>query len=119
MIYSLATAFSLIAVLSILLLASAVLDKQDVVRQVMRGCSLVMFLSLIVYFAIPEFGRQHVWVNGLLVTGKRIGASPEARMLSALSRPLLFCVYTTIVGICDDRFRLSSGFELALICLRY
>src|SRR5262245_26731423 len=45
--YSFASAFSLVAVMFMLLLASSVLDNAEIIRQVILGCTLVAFISII------------------------------------------------------------------------
>ncbi|MGE0754807.1 MAG: O-antigen ligase family protein [Alphaproteobacteria bacterium] len=71
-VYSAASAFSLIAILFMLLMASAVLTSKELIRQIIYGCSAVIFISIIVYFAAPDFGRMKEWVNGVLISSNRI-----------------------------------------------
>ncbi len=92
--YSFASAFSLATVLLLLLMASSVLDNHEILGQIILASSAVMAISLIVYFAAPDFGRMKLWENGNLVTGARLsgitGTANACGYIAALTLLLLY-----------------------------
>jgi exopolysaccharide production protein ExoQ len=93
-VYSLASAFSLIAVLFMLLMASAVLTKQELLRQIIFGCTLVITASIAVYFIVPDFGQMKEWVNGALVSSGRLsGITGTANACGYISAMALLALY--------------------------
>lgn len=93
-VYSLACAFSLLAVVFLLLLSSSVLTNMEIIRQIIRGCTLVAFISIIVYFVNPDFGRMKEWVDGVHVPGRRLaGITGTANTMGYISALCLLCLY--------------------------
>jgi O-antigen ligase len=79
--YALAAAFSMIAIFSLFFLSSAILSNREILRNIILGSSLVSFLSLIVYYAIPDFSHMKVYSGGEIIVGSRmsgIAGSPNS-----------------------------------------
>ncbi len=92
--YSLASAFSLIAVLCMWLMASSVLTTQALLRQIILACTVIMAASITVYFINPDFGRMKEWVNGVLVTSSRLsGITGAANACGYIAAMALLCLY--------------------------
>lgn len=93
-VYSAASAFSLLVVISLMLLVSEVLDNEEMLFPIILGCTLVMAISIIVYFAAPDFGRMKDWVNGQFVMTRRLtgiaGNANTAGYISAISLLTLY-----------------------------
>jgi exopolysaccharide production protein ExoQ len=88
--YSFASAFSLIAVMFMLMLASAVLTNAQIIHQIILGCTLVAAISIIVYFADPSLGRMHEWN----VQGTRLaGITGTANAIGYISAMCLLALY--------------------------
>jgi O-antigen ligase len=92
--YSLGSAFSLVTVIFLLLLSSVVLDNRGIIRQIILGCTLVTALSIIVYFAFPDFGRMKEWDGAFHVTGKRLtGITGSANTAGYIAAICLLALY--------------------------
>lgn len=79
--YALAAAFSMIAVFSLFFLSSAILSNREILRNIILGSSLVSFLSLIVYYAVPDFSHMKVYSEGEIILSSRmsgIAGSPNS-----------------------------------------
>jgi exopolysaccharide production protein ExoQ len=70
--YALAAAFSMIAVFSLFFLSSAILSNREILRNIILGSSFVSFLSLIAYYAVPDFARMKVYFEGAIITSSRL-----------------------------------------------
>ncbi|MFO0388908.1 MAG: O-antigen ligase family protein [Alphaproteobacteria bacterium] len=93
-LYSLASAFSLIAVLFMLLMSSSVLTNQELLRQIILGCTLVIAASIAVYFINPDFGQMKEWVNGTLVSSGRLsGITGTANACGYIAAMALLALY--------------------------
>lgn len=93
-IYSAASAFSLVSVLFMLLMAAAVLESAELIRQIIFGCSAVIFISIIVYFAVPDFGQMKEWVgNDLVSSGRLSGITGTANACGYISAMALLALY--------------------------
>lgn len=92
--YSFASAFSLVAVLFMLLMASEVLTDKDLIKQIILGCTMVIAISIIVYIINPEFGQMHQWVGGEYVTSKRLsGITGTANACGYIAAMVLLALY--------------------------
>jgi O-antigen ligase len=84
--FSLACAFSLIAVFCLLFMSSAVLTNREIIAPIIGGGTLVSVISILVYFLIPEFGRMKEWHGGELVPGPRLaGITGTANVIGYIS----------------------------------
>ena len=88
-LYSAASVFSLVAVFLLMYLSSVTLNNAQILWPFILGSSLVSFISIIVYFVNPDFGRMKEWVGGLHVPGPRLtgitGTANAIGYISALS----------------------------------
>lgn len=92
--YSLASAFSLAAVLFLLLLSSEVLGRRQVLRLIICASTLVAALSILVYFISPDFGRMKMWTSAGLVPGSRLsGITGTANAIGYISAFTLLLLY--------------------------
>jgi exopolysaccharide production protein ExoQ len=92
--YSLGATFSLVTIISLMLLASEVLENHEMLRPLIYGCTLVMALSIIVYFVFPDFGRMKDWIGPNQVIGKRLtGIVGAANTVGYISGLCLLALY--------------------------
>ncbi|MCB1562660.1 MAG: O-antigen ligase family protein [Alphaproteobacteria bacterium] len=92
--YSLASAFSLIAIFCMLFLASFTLTNKQILWPIILGCTAVTFISLITYFAMPDFARMKEWIGGVHVPGKRLsGIAGSANTVGYISAFCLLALY--------------------------
>jgi exopolysaccharide production protein ExoQ len=92
--YSLASAFSLVSVFALLFMSSFVLSNRQILWPIILGCTSVVFVSLIVYFAVPEFGRMKIWVDGREAIGSRLtGITGAANVVGYISAFCLLGLY--------------------------
>ncbi len=114
--YSLASAFSLVAVLFMFFMASAVLTTQEFLQQIIRGCTTVVAASIAVYFIDPEFGRMKEWVNGVLTTSTRLsgitGAANACGYIAAMAL-LVLCYYRKLPTHTGIIYWLCIGINVA------
>lgn len=93
-LYSLAAVFSLLTVFSLLFLASSVLNNREIIFQIISGCTLVIALSIIVYYVDPDFGRMKEWHGNLHLPGKRMsGITGTPNTVGYISAMCLIALY--------------------------
>ena len=94
MFYSLGAAFSLITIIFLLLLSSSILSNREIARQIIFGGTLVAFLSIIAYFAVPDFGHAKIWVGANHVLSNRLaGICGSANTVGYIAAICLLTLY--------------------------
>lgn len=100
-VYSLAAAFTCIALIAFLYLVAARLDIATVIRTIIYACTLIAAISLVVYFVNPSFGRGGEWIDGVQQPGNRItGITGTANIMGNVSAfcCLLIIIYRMYLG---------------------
>ncbi|MGB4058176.1 MAG: O-antigen ligase family protein [Alphaproteobacteria bacterium] len=84
----------MIAVFSLLFLASSVLTNSEIVLQLILGCTLVATLSIIAYYVIPDYARMKEWHGNLHLPGKRMaGITGTANAVGYITAMCLMALY--------------------------
>jgi exopolysaccharide production protein ExoQ len=91
---SLASAFSVVSVFLLLMMCSSLLTNKQILEALIWGGTLVGAISLVVYFAVPDFGRMKEWQGDVRVIGARLtGITGTANVAGYISAFCLLALY--------------------------
>ncbi|HEU5047986.1 MAG TPA: O-antigen ligase family protein [Rickettsiales bacterium] len=120
-LYSAAAAFSLFSIIFLMLMVSEVLDNREMLLPIIYGCTLVMAISIVVYFVNPDFGRMKDWDGGQLVMTRRLtgiaGNANTAGYISAICLLTLYYYREYIPGRLPMRYWLCVVINFATLLM--
>lgn len=95
--YSAASMVTFMSIVILLYMASEVTDSASIVRTIIWSCSLISFISILVFYLVPDFGRTKEWMGGEHVAGNRMqgitGAANAMGYIAAFTCLMIYCYW--------------------------
>lgn len=119
--YSVGCVFSLVALSVLFYTSNAMLKVGTIFNTVFVVMSLVSIVSIIFYFAYPEFGRYREWQNDILVMGIRLtgitGTANHIGFISAFALLLAFYIRRRGYNVLGKLFYIFIVFNLVALLM--
>ncbi len=99
--YGAASMLTFMSVVMLLYLASELVDTATIARTIIWSCTLISFISIIVFYVNPDFGRTKEWMGGEHVAGNRMsgitGAANAMGYIAAFTCLMIYCYWRYLV----------------------
>lgn len=114
--YSVASMVTFASIIVLLYMVSAVTSTASIIRNIIWSCTLISFISIVVFYVNPDFGRTKEWMGGEHVAGNRMsgitGAANAMGYIAAFTCLMIYCYWRYLTPYLPKIYLLALAINL-------